>query len=260
MKLDKFQNNLHSLVDSISDKNKFQTLGKMVGELKSLLQHLETADKEAAEQMLEEFESSGDNKLFMEVGKLLRRFHDQLLLIREGIPEDLGKIANEEVIEMSERLQMIVTMTDKAANKTLDLGEELADIVTSQSASLEEITSNLDGILNNEKFPKSLTKSLKTTMKQVKDLSTQQEGMQSHLTEIMIAQDYQDLTGQVIYKVVTLLKSLETDLAQLVDKFGQVIVKTEDVEQVAMKGPLCEEDEAKKSQDDVDSLLTKFGF
>ncbi len=260
MKLEKIQENLHELIDNISDSDKINTLGQMVGELKSLLQHLEKADKEAAEKILSEFESSSDNSLFMEVGKLLRRFHDQLLLIKEGIPEDLGKIANEDVNEMSERLQMIVTMTDKAANKTLDLGEELADMVNSQDNTLKEIVSSLETALSDENLAKPLTKSLKTTMEQIKTLSAQQEGLQSRLTEIMIAQDYQDLTGQVIFKVINLLKTLETDLALLISRFGQVIDDNAVSEEVELKGPLAEEDEAKKSQDDVDALLTKFGF
>lgn len=260
MKLDKFQENLHSLVTDISDENKFEVLEKMVSELKSLLNHLEKADKTAAEHLLSEFESISDNRLFKEVGKLLRRFHDQLLLIKEGIPEDLGKIANEEVNEMSERLQMIVSMTDKAANKTLDLGEELADLVTTQDNSLKEIISSLEGLTQDEKLSKPLTESLKTSIEQIKEVSNQQESMQAKLTEIMIAQDYQDLTGQVIFKVINLLKTLESELAHLIDRFGQVLVSEKDSKNVQLKGPLTEEDEAKKSQDDVDSLLTKFGF
>ena len=260
MNLNEFQKNLQLLFNSISGEDKFKTLGEMVIELKSLLEHLATTDKQAAEKLLSDLESTKGNSLFMEVGKLLRRFHDQLMIIKEAIPDNLGRLSNEEVVEMSERLQMVVAMTDKAANKTLDLAEQLMETVTLQTNSLNDISISLDAMLKHEKLPQPLTESLKTTMKQVKDLVSQQNDIQAKLSEILITQDYQDLTGQVILKVINLLKSLEIEMAKLVDRFGKTLIETKKPDDVVLKGPLSEADEAKKSQDDVDLLLTKFGF
>lgn len=260
MNLNELQKNLKDLVASVSQNDRDNILKKMIAELKSFLQHIEQADKKAAEEILQSLESSSDNSLFQEVGKLLRRFHDQLMLIREGIPENLGKLASQEVIEMSERLQMIVTMTDKAANKTMDLTEGIMETLTGQNETLTHISEALNSVMVDGNLSPALTKSLETTMKQVKELSDTNQETQSKLTEILIAQDYQDLTGQVIFKVVNLLKTLETDLAQLIDRFGKILIENQQVEEAKLRGPLSEADKDKSTQGDVDALLTKFGF
>jgi chemotaxis protein CheZ len=260
MNLNDLQKNLKELVESASQADKDNILKKMIAELKSFLQHIEQADKKAAEEILRSLETSSDNSLFQEVGKLLRRFHDQLMLIREGIPENLGRLASQEVVEMSERLQMIVTMTDKAANKTMDLAEGIMETLTDQNDALAQISETLNSVITDGNLSPALTKSVETTMKKVKELSQTNQETQGKLTEILIAQDYQDLTGQVIFKVVNLLKSLETDLARLIDRFGKILIENQQVEETKLRGPLSEVDKDKSSQGEVDALLTKFGF
>lgn len=260
MEINELQQNLKNLVDSVSGTDKTDIVQQLIMELKGFLQYIERVDKNAVEEVLQDLESTADNTLFKEVGKLLRRFHDQLVLIREGIPEDLGRIASQEVVEMSERLQMIVTMTDKAANTTLDLTEDIIQTVENQNASLTGIVEELEKTAADETLPEALTNSLKSTIKQIQGLTETNDSMQTKLTDILIAQDYQDLTGQVINKVINLLKSLETDLAKLIDRFGQVMSDTGAMDSERLVGPLSEEDEEKSSQEDVDALLNKFGF
>jgi chemotaxis regulatin CheY-phosphate phosphatase CheZ len=82
----------------------------------------------------------------------------------------------------------------------------------------------------------------------------------SDLDTILTAQDYQDLSGQIILKISQLLKDMERKLVDLIRTFG--------VKPVGSKKP-CDElygpahaamDNAVHSQDDVDSLLADFGF
>ncbi len=259
MEITELQKNLRDLIDSVPDA-KEDVLQKLVFELKSFLQYIEQVDKSAADEVLKSLESTSDNMLFQEVGKLLRRFHDQLVLIREGIPEDLGRIASQEVVEMSERLQMIVSMTDKAANKTMDLTEGIMETIGNQGQTLDQISDSLNSVLANGSLDPELAKTIESALNQVKEITGDNTDTQNKLTEILIAQDYQDLTGQVIFKVINLLKSLESDLAQLIDRFGQVLIEAEQVNETNLKGPLDEEDKEKSSQGDVDALLTKFGF
>ncbi len=259
MEITELQKNLRDLIESVPDA-KEDVLEKLVFELKSFLQYIEQVDKNAADEVLKSLESTTDNMLFQEVGKLLRRFHDQLVLIREGIPEDLGRIASQEVVEMSERLQMIVSMTDKAANKTMDLTEGIMDTIADQGQTLDRISDSLNSVLANDSLDPESVKTIEAVINQVKDISGNNTDTQNKLTEILIAQDYQDLTGQVIFKVINLLKSLESDLAQLIDRFGQVLIEVDQASETNLKGPLDEEDKEKSSQGDVDALLTKFGF
>ena len=258
------QNNLtkvlKNLVDHLADREDVELLSQLVEELKSILQQIGETDKAVVNQILSEIESENENPLFREVGMLLRRFHDQITLINDEIPKNLGKLNTDEVAEMSGRLQQIITMTDKAANTTMDLTEEIIEDLTQQNDSTAPLISSLNSLINLDGIPESSKKVVSDTITQLENNSNKNDSIQTKLTNILIAQDYQDLTGQVIHKVMNLLNTLQDDLTELIKRFGQIYQEGEETDQVALKGPLNEDDEKKSSQDDVDSLLKEFGF
>ncbi|MBU3917612.1 protein phosphatase CheZ [bacterium] len=260
MKSAQFNAKLQELIDCFPKDSDTKIVNKVVKQLRSLVQSIENHDSSEVSQFLDDLETKPGDFLFTEIGQLLRRFHNQLVLIRDGIPENLGKIASQDVVEISEKLQMIVTMTDKAANTTLDLTEEIIDNLEDRQKTCEEIKKNLTSMLDGNKLSPQAKKKIIKTIQQTEKLLDAHNPIQEKLTNILIAQDYQDLTGQIIFKVITLLKEIETDLAQLIKKFGQTIVIAKDEGQMSLKGPLSDSDSEKSSQDDVDNLLSQFGF
>jgi len=253
-------NILKNLVDNLADSRDVELLRQLVGELKTFLQQIGETDNAVVNKILKDFESQDENPLFQEVGMLLRRFHDQIIMINDEIPKNLGKFTSEEVAEMSGRLQQIINMTDKAANTTLDLTEEIMEELNQQNELNLPHIESLNSLVETEDIPASLKEKIQATISQFQANSTKNSDIQTKLTDILIAQDYQDLTGQVIHKVMNLLNTLEKDLAELIKRFGQSYQEAETSEQVALKGPLNDDDEKKSSQDDVDSLLKEFGF
>jgi chemotaxis protein CheZ len=100
--------------------------------------------------------------------------------------------------------------------------------------------------------------------------SAEKDSAQLHLnmTEIMMAQDFQDLTGQVIKRVIELVKEVEDSLIHLLTVFGEPasIIANEEVETVDnndVEGPIIDaenREDAVSSQDEVDDLLSSLGF
>ena len=97
------------------------------------------------------------------------------------------------------------------------------------------------------------------------------ETMYNNLSEILLAQDFQDLTGQVIQKVTTLVKEVEEQMLSLVvmashvDQLTGTVHQIEETEESAEKGvgPQIKADEREdvvSGQDDVDDLLSSLGF
>ena len=258
------QNNLtkvlKNLVAQLAGGEDVDLLRQLVEELKTTLQQIGETDKAVVNQILSEIESEDENPLFREVGMLLRRFHDQVTIINDEIPKNLGKLNSDDVAEMSGRLQQIITMTDKAANTTMDLAEEIMEDLTQQNDSTAPLITSLNSLINQDGIPESSKKIASDTIDQLENISNKNDSIQTKLTNILMAQDYQDLTGQVIHKVMNLLNTLQDDLAELIKRFGQVYQEAEEVDQIALEGPLSEDDENKSSQDDVDSLLKEFGF
>ena len=82
----------------------------------------------------------------------------------------------------------------------------------------------------------------------------------------MVAQDYQDLTGQVIRRVITLVQDVEENLVHLIKMFGSTEeyqkAQKQDVKHEGAEGPVIDKtrEDVLTSQDDVDDLLSSLGF
>lgn len=109
----------------------------------------------------------------------------------------------------------------------------------------------------------------------LQDSTQQSRQLQGQLTEIVLAQDFQDLTGQVIHKVAALVRDVETRLVQLVMMAGQVdkiTGMTHELDDnhkeltaganIVAEGPQINKssEDVVASQDDVDDLLSSLGF
>ena len=99
---------------------------------------------------------------------------------------------------------------------------------------------------------------------------TRVNSLQENLTNILMAQDYQDLTGQVIKRVMTLVQDVETSLVSLVKLAGnlEAVTGIDAGEESQKSTPALEEmgifptknEEFVDGQDDVDDLLSSLGF
>jgi chemotaxis protein CheZ len=96
----------------------------------------------------------------------------------------------------------------------------------------------------------------------IQDAPPRIQQTQSHLTEIMMAQDFQDLTGQVIKKVVGLAQDLEKGLLQLLVEVIPEGAKKEEANNL-LNGPVISAEgrsDVVASQQQVDDLLDSLGF
>ncbi|PCI23666.1 MAG: hypothetical protein COB67_12535 [SAR324 cluster bacterium] len=256
MDVNKFYQSFEDLISTMSAEEQSKPVIQFIEKLKTFMLELTEVDQITAEQVLSDLESDPEDNLFQSVGQILRNFHTQMLTIKDGIPDALGKIADKDVADVSGKLEHIISMTDKAANTTLDLAEGLMDSLDSQSESIRQIQATLQKLYDAGDQSEALRESIAGLQLQL----DQNNDRQAKLTEILIAQDYQDLTGQVIHKILSLLGSLEAELASLIKKFGTKVQAVQTVDEVQLKGPLEEQHEEKSSQNDVNDLLSQFGF
>ena len=96
-------------------------------------------------------------------------------------------------------------------------------------------------------------------------LKTFKEAMDNDLTEILTAQQFQDITGQTIKKVIALVNTVEVELVGLISTHGMPLkVEQSDEEKPDTKQQEDDwanaESHEKVSQSDVESLLNDFGF
>lgn len=218
------------------------------------------ADRGELEELLGELRGE-PQPLFNEVGRLIRNFYEQMKVIRSDIPRRLGSIANRDMEDAGHRLDTIVEMTETAANATMDHVEKLVSVLRKQDKADGTALRQVERALGVKDLPPSVEKSLKSVRSVLQARRKEHKDNQQKLTEILVAQSFHDLTGQVVQKIVGLLANLEAELLALISSFGKVEMNASpDSGGIAFHGAEQREPGTKQTQGDVDDLLNSLGF
>jgi len=146
-----------------------------------------------------------DDALYVNVGRLTRQLHDALREL--GYDRDLESAVGS-LPDARSRLSYISRLTGEAAEKVLNGVDETKLEMAKLSTGAIEMADAL------RRDPVSAVASGKL-MCFLGEVGQSASRADAQLTDIMLAQDFHDLTGQVIRKVVALAQSLETQLVQL---------------------------------------------
>jgi len=198
-----------------------------------------------------------DGSMFERLGGIVRLLHDSLREL--GYDKALTE-ASTQIVDAQDRLEYVASLTEQAANKvlnTLDDGMPAQDVLSKKSKEMEDRwTALFEGKLSIEEF-KVLAGDSRAFAQAVSEAT---EAEKARLLEIMMAQDFQDITGQLIKKVVVITKTVENELAQLLrdNAPADVREKIAQKEVSLMSGPSTPT--VALSQDSVDDLLADLGF
>jgi chemotaxis protein CheZ len=206
-----------------------------------------------------------EKNMYERLGGIVRVMHDSLREL--GYDKALTE-ASSQIVDAQDRLEYVASLTEQAANKvlnTLDDGMPAQDLLSKQAKDMETRWADLfAGKLSIDQF-----KALAGDSRQFAQLvSEATEAEKARLLEIMMAQDFQDITGQLIKKVVIITKTVENELAQLLRDSAPAEVK----EKLAQKQAAQEQEQPAQlmsgpsvptvalDQDSVDDLLADLGF
>ena len=236
-----------------------------------LLERLKEKDVAGAVSLIQELQRIRDESLYQEIGRLTRALHEA---IKNFQIETKSNNPNSEMEHASDRLAYVVEMTARAANKTMDLVEMSMPLSESIAAEAEELNQEWQRFLRKELKPQEFRELTHRVASFLEASGKNSRQLNSHLSDILLAQDFQDLTGQVINRVTERVTDVESRLVKLVAMAGHVdqITGIEhgeiNIEKPAhdpLKGEGPQINAAKEagvvsSQDDVDDLLSSLGF
>lgn len=241
-----------------------------------LQQSLEQGDLEAAAQIIAQISQVRESALYHEVGRLTRELHTAIIDF-DIDPSNPHAKEMSQITDASERLQYVVTLTDDAANSALDLVEQSAPLVTYISYEAQSLIEDWQRFMRRD----MQAEEFRVLAKRVADFLSRSlhdsDQLSANLNAIMMAQGFQDLTGQVIKRVMTLIADIETNLVKLCVMAGQVDrvagiehssedlrkKRTKDKNSSAGEGPQMHaqtRDDVVTDQVDVDDLLSSLGF
>ncbi|MGA2025649.1 MAG: protein phosphatase CheZ [Syntrophobacteraceae bacterium] len=201
----------------------------------------------------------GDSSsLYKEIGGLARGLHDSIRGFLSTLDPSLHEIVEHKIPDSGNRLEHIMELTEKAAITTLDHVETMQERLSNEMQQLSGLRGLLGGL---RAVGDSARKKLEQGAQALDAVEAIIGENRSDLDTILIAQDYHDLSSQIIQKIIKLLKDMELKLVSLIRTFG---AKTETCRQNAdseLYGPAhAAVENAMHSQDEVDSLLAEFGF
>ncbi len=203
-------------------------------------------------------ESKGD-AVFNRIGHMTRQLHDTLReLGYDRLLQDTAKA----IPDARQRLSYIAAKTEEAASRVLnatDIAKPIQDSLHDRSGLLAQ---RWDKVFANQVGVADFKRLAEETRGFLKDVPQQTAATNAQLLEIMMAQDFQDLTGQVIKKVVELAQNLETQLLEvLVEAMPEA--KRQDTAESLLNGPVINPEgrtDVVADQGQVDELLESLGF
>lgn len=190
------------------------------------------------------------------IGVLTRQLHDSLNEL--GYAKKL-RSSMSELPDAQSRLSYIARLTGEAAEKVLGRVEQ----AKAQNDLLAEETRRVTAALIKDPVAAVAKGEIMNFLNDIEKISRTAD---EHLTEIMMAQDFHDLTGQVIARVVSLAATIEEQLVQLViDTAPSGVVPPMPVEPAHehLAGPVVDPEntpDVVTDQSEVDDLLASLGF
>jgi len=182
-----------------------------------LVEQLEAGDRAEADELIRQLRLPYERELFEELGKLTRDLHEALNSFRgDSRLIELTELTRDEIPDAKERLNYVVSMTEQATHRTLNALDEsmpIAESLHGRSATLHEQWSRFrNRELSVDEF-RDLARELDDFLTQS---GQETERLKSLMSEILMAQDYQDLTGQIIRRVIRLVQEVEENLVGLI--------------------------------------------
>lgn len=195
------------------------------------------------------------DELLSQVGHLTRSLHESLREL--GLDKEIERLAKDDITNTRDRLMYVAKMTEQAAQRVLN--------ATDAASPLQEALERGAGELITawQAAPAGTEAGLAPrTLDFLQAVRDSASDTKKHLMDIMLAQDFQDLTGQVITKITKLGHSLESQLVQLLIDHAPVD-GLRDTGSGLLNGPQVNPEgktDVVADQGQVDDLLESLGF
>lgn len=207
----------------------------------------------------EQQDADGDHAVFNRLGHMTRQLHDALREL--GLDASLQEAA-QAIPDARQRLDYIAQMTEQAASRVLnatDIARPLQDRIQQKSAVLR---ARWDEVFAGKVSPEDFRLLSIETRDFLGEAEADSTATGAQLLDIMMAQDFQDLTGQVIKRVLQTARALESQLLEVLLETAPAAVKVECAGSL-MNGPVIDgkaADGIVTNQEQVDDLLESLGF
>ncbi len=253
---------------------------------KALLASVESGDLPGSVELINSLYQARHEVFYREVGALTRGLHEAIKSFSADVGDKLAldEQATEVLSDASDRLNHVIELTENNAHATMDRVDRslsLVDVLDDQSERFKGLLS-LVGQLEDEFEALNGVYDRTCTLRDESEKTVAE--LRELLTEIVVSQSVQDITGQLIRRVITLLTQVEGQLVKLigmaatVEKLSAIDSNVESANaarepeqkqpakaasgEVKAEGPQINKSspDVAQNQDEVDDLLSSLGF
>ena len=209
-----------------------ETKNNFLLKLVKLIETMASKDFNTADTMISEMLQHTEGDLYNRIGQVTRKLHNSLKEFRSALDPRIRQLANEDVPQAVDRLEYVISKSEEAAHRTMG-------VVEKYQLNLPEFEAHVGNV---------------TAPDESKEyLRAFSQSLESDLNEIMLAQEFQDITGQTIHRVIDLVNAIEAELIGLITTFGER-------EGSDAPAPKTLQSAEKVTQTEVEDLLKEFGF
>lgn len=197
--------------------------------------------------------------VYSQIGHMTRNLHDTLREL--GYDKSLETAAHS-MPDTKDRLNYIAALTQQAAERALNATEVARPIQDKLEVEAATLAQNWQRLFDKQMDVNEFKTLVTSTRGFLSDIPTRTKATNEQLTEIMMAQDFQDLTGQVIKKIIEIAQQVEQQLVKLLVE-STPAEKKHDINPSLLNGPVISaagRNDVVTSQEQVDELLDSLGF
>jgi chemotaxis protein CheZ len=202
---------------------------------------------------------AGSDKVINQIGHMARTLHDTLREL--GLNKEIEKAAAS-IPDARDRLNYVATLTEQAAERVLNATEAAQPLVEKMEVEAHRLSGQWQLLFEKKLDVEQFKNLVMQTHSFLYEVPKQAKATNAYLMEIMMAQDFQDLTGQVIKKITAVTKDMEQQLLALLVENAPASVKA-DLSAGLLNGPVINatgRTDVVTGQDQVDDLLESLGF
>lgn len=203
--------------------------------------------------------SLNHDEVLLRIGHMTRALHDSL----RGLGLDkLLMSAAEDIPNARDRLDYVARKSEEAAQKVLNATDAAIPLQEQIDQGAKALRLRWEGALQESKAEPVFNDCAQQTLAYLADTSRHTAETKSHLMDIMMAQDFQDLTGQVIKKITELAQNIEQQLVQILIDYSPNDQKRNSGDGL-LNGPQMnpvDKVDVVAGQAQVDDLLDSLGF
>lgn len=231
---------------------------------RNLVQQLESDNSEEADRIINELSSIRDNDIYQKIGKLTRDLHEK---INSFINDTSWHVSmQEDISDTKDRLDYVIKLTEKSAHKTIASIEHSMPLVDGMGERAQELVDQWQDLKQKEESKEDTHVLSNDTNEFMLRVIEQTKITHGDLSDILMAQSYQDITGQVIQTIMNMVHELEKNLLAIMQtsSMGVDVVSQKNIKKNSHgNGPAipgAQKKDVLNSQDDVDDLLSTLGF